>query len=226
MAVTGGTGKYAGAQGQHEATSARRHADRLRLHLRPAVMAYTEQDSLRSTEDFPALAHAASGARACLSRRPRRQPGAARRHRGDRRVLRHLQRQHPRQFPAVAGSRPAHAAARAVVAAFLGAASGDCISFGQNMTTLNFALSARHRPHARSRATKCSSRSSITRRIAAHGSRCKSAASSCRKYVCGSPACSTSTTWRRRSRDAPRCSRWAPHRTPWARSMTSRSRGA
>ncbi len=32
--------------------------------------------------------------------------------------------------------------AREVVAVFLGAASGDCISFGQNMTTLNFALSA------------------------------------------------------------------------------------
>ena len=32
--------------------------------------------------------------------------------------------------------------ARATVAAFLGAPSGDCISFGQNMTTLNFALSA------------------------------------------------------------------------------------
>ena len=33
-------------------------------------------------------------------------------------------------------------AARSVVAAFLGAESGSCISFGQNMTTLNFALSA------------------------------------------------------------------------------------
>ncbi|MHB8476077.1 MAG: cysteine desulfurase-like protein [Steroidobacteraceae bacterium] len=33
-------------------------------------------------------------------------------------------------------------AARGVVAAFLGAESGSCISFGQNMTTLNFALSA------------------------------------------------------------------------------------
>jgi cysteine desulfurase family protein (TIGR01976 family) len=32
-------------------------------------------------------------------------------------------------------------AARAVVAAFLGAESGACISFGQNMTTLNFSLS-------------------------------------------------------------------------------------
>jgi len=31
--------------------------------------------------------------------------------------------------------------ARETLAAFLGAASGDCISFGQNMTTLNFALS-------------------------------------------------------------------------------------
>jgi len=33
-------------------------------------------------------------------------------------------------------------AARGAVAAFLGAESGACISFGQNMTTLNFALSA------------------------------------------------------------------------------------
>jgi len=33
-------------------------------------------------------------------------------------------------------------AARSVVAAFLGAEDGSCISFGQNMTTLNFALSA------------------------------------------------------------------------------------
>jgi cysteine desulfurase family protein (TIGR01976 family) len=33
-------------------------------------------------------------------------------------------------------------AARSVVAAFLGAEGGSCISFGQNMTTLNFALSA------------------------------------------------------------------------------------
>jgi len=33
-------------------------------------------------------------------------------------------------------------AARSVVAAFLGAEDGACISFGQNMTTLNFALSA------------------------------------------------------------------------------------
>ena len=32
--------------------------------------------------------------------------------------------------------------ARSVVAAFLGAEGGSCISFGQNMTTLNFALSA------------------------------------------------------------------------------------
>ena len=32
-------------------------------------------------------------------------------------------------------------AARNVVAVFLGAKSGDCISFGQNMTTLNFSLS-------------------------------------------------------------------------------------
>jgi len=32
--------------------------------------------------------------------------------------------------------------AREVVAAFLGAADGSCISFGQNMTTLNFSLSA------------------------------------------------------------------------------------
>ena len=32
--------------------------------------------------------------------------------------------------------------ARATLAAFLGAESPDCISFGQNMTTLNFALSA------------------------------------------------------------------------------------
>ena len=32
--------------------------------------------------------------------------------------------------------------ARAAVAAFLGASSADCISFGQNMTTLNYALSA------------------------------------------------------------------------------------
>jgi len=32
-------------------------------------------------------------------------------------------------------------AARAVVATFLGAESGSCISFGQNMTTLNFSLS-------------------------------------------------------------------------------------
>ncbi len=33
-------------------------------------------------------------------------------------------------------------AARSVVAAFLGAEGGSCISFGQNMTTLNYALSA------------------------------------------------------------------------------------
>ena len=32
--------------------------------------------------------------------------------------------------------------AREIVAAFLGAPGGECISFGQNMTTLNFALSA------------------------------------------------------------------------------------
>jgi cysteine desulfurase family protein (TIGR01976 family) len=32
--------------------------------------------------------------------------------------------------------------AREAVAAFVGAASADCVSFGQNMTTLNFALSA------------------------------------------------------------------------------------
>ena len=34
------------------------------------------------------------------------------------------------------------AAAREVLAAFLGAESASCISFGQNMTTLNYALSA------------------------------------------------------------------------------------
>jgi selenocysteine lyase/cysteine desulfurase len=32
-------------------------------------------------------------------------------------------------------------AARETVAVFLGAVSADCISFGQNMTTLNYSLS-------------------------------------------------------------------------------------
>ena len=174
-----------GRERQHEAASARCDTDRLRLHLRLALMAFTDTGLVARPERLPRARAAPRRARARVSGRPRRQPGAARGDRCDRRVLRHVQREHARQLPAVAGGRPAHASRRARPwPRSWVRRPRTCISFGQNMTTLNFALSAAIGRTLAARATKCSSPSSITRRIAARGSRCKSAASSCRKCAC------------------------------------------
>jgi len=105
-------------------------------------MPFTEQDSLRSRADFPALARRRDGLDLAFLDGPggSQVPGAVIQAIADfyaecnvnthgqfapsREVDRRMQR------------------AREVTAAFLGASCGDCISFGQNMTTLNFALSA------------------------------------------------------------------------------------
>ncbi len=106
-------------------------------------MAFTREDSLRSRQDFPALTH----------------------RRGDGLELAFLDGPGGSQVPQTVIDAvsdvyrtcnvnthghfpPSHEVdrrmdrARQVLAAFLGAESPNCISFGQNMTTLNYALSA------------------------------------------------------------------------------------
>jgi hypothetical protein len=116
--------------------------------------------------------------------------------------------------------------ARAAVAAFLGASSADTVSFGQNMTTLNFALSA-----AIGRTLVAGDEVLITQLdheanrgpwLALEGPRRRSAGGASQ----GVRRRSIPRTWRPRSRGEPRCSPWAPRRMPWARSTISRSRGA
>ena len=105
-------------------------------------MAFTEQDSLRARGDFPALAPRRSGAELAFldgpggSQVPRAVIDAIAEFYATCNVNTHG------NFPPSREVDRRMLEARAAVAAFLGASSGDTISFGQNMTTLNFALSA------------------------------------------------------------------------------------
>ncbi|HTV94827.1 MAG TPA: cysteine desulfurase-like protein [Steroidobacteraceae bacterium] len=105
-------------------------------------MPFTEQDSLRSRADFPALARRRDGLDLAFLDGPggSQVPGA---------VIQAITdfyaecnvNTHGQFAPSREVDRRMQRA-REVTAAFLGASCGDCISFGQNMTTLNFALSA------------------------------------------------------------------------------------
>ena len=105
-------------------------------------MAFTDQDSLRARGDFPALAPRRSGAELAFldgpggSQVPRAVIDAIAEFYATCNVNTHG------NFPPSREVDRRMLEARAAVAAFLGASSGDTISFGQNMTTLNFALSA------------------------------------------------------------------------------------
>ena len=105
-------------------------------------MAFTEQDSLRARGDFPALAPRRSGAELAFldgpggSQVPRAVIDAIAEFYATCNVNTHG------NFPPSREVDRRMLEARAAVAAFLGASSGDTISFGQNMTSLNFALSA------------------------------------------------------------------------------------
>jgi cysteine desulfurase family protein (TIGR01976 family) len=105
-------------------------------------MAFTEQDSLRARGDFPALAPRRSCAELAFldgpggSQVPRAVIDAIAEFYATCNVNTHG------NFPPSREVDRRMLEARAAVAAFLGASSGDTISFGQNMTTLNFALSA------------------------------------------------------------------------------------
>ena len=103
-------------------------------------------------------------------------------------------------------------AAREVVATFLGAAAADCISFGQNMTTLNYCVELCDRPHL-NRAMKCSSRSSTTRANRGPWLGLHERGILVQEVRLLSAAYWTTRTWRRKFRPAPSSSRWAPHRT-------------
>ena len=105
-------------------------------------MAFTDQDSLRARGDFPALAPRRSGAELAFldgpggSQVPRAVIDAIAEFYATCNVNAHG------NFPPSREVDRRMLEARAAVAAFLGASSGETISFGQNMTTLNFALSA------------------------------------------------------------------------------------
>jgi cysteine desulfurase family protein (TIGR01976 family) len=104
-------------------------------------MGFSEQDSLRARGDFPALAPRRSGPQLAFldgpggSQVPRAVIDAIAEFYATCNVNTHGNFPPSREV-----DRRMHEA-RAAVAAFLGASSGDTISFGQNMTTLNFALS-------------------------------------------------------------------------------------
>jgi len=105
-------------------------------------MAFTEQDSLRARGDFPALAPRRSGPELAFldgpggSQVPRAVIDAIAEFYATCNVNTHG------NFPPSREVDRRMLEARAAVAAFLGAPSADTVSFGQNMTTLNFALSA------------------------------------------------------------------------------------
>ena len=105
-------------------------------------MAFTEHDSLRARGDFPALAPRRSGPELAFldgpggSQVPRAVIDAIAEFYATCNVNTHG------NFPPSREVDRRMLEARAAVAAFLGAPSADSISFGQNMTTLNFALSA------------------------------------------------------------------------------------
>src|ERR1039457_7245610 len=105
-------------------------------------MAYTARECLRSRQDFPALTRPTHGpALAFLDG-----PGGSQ---VPQCVIDAIQdvyvscnvNTHGNFAPSQEVDRRMHAA-RQVVATFLGAPEASCISFGQNMTTLNFSLSS------------------------------------------------------------------------------------
>jgi cysteine desulfurase family protein (TIGR01976 family) len=105
-------------------------------------MAFSEHDSLRARGDFPALAPRRSGPELAFldgpggSQVPRAVIDAIAEFYATCNVNTHG------NFPPSREVDWRMLEARAAVAAFLGASSADTVSFGQNMTTLNFALSA------------------------------------------------------------------------------------
>jgi cysteine desulfurase family protein (TIGR01976 family) len=105
-------------------------------------MAFTAQDSLRARGDFPSLEPRRSGVELAFldgpagSQVPRAVIDAISEFYATCNVNTHG------NFPPSREVDRRMLEARAAVAAFVGASSGDTISFGQNMTTLNFALSA------------------------------------------------------------------------------------
>src|ERR1700691_5303016 len=131
-----------GGEGKHEAASARGHPHRLRLPLRLAVMPYTAEHSLRSRKDFPALLRPRDGLELAFLDGPggSQVPTAVIDAIGDFYATCNVNTHG--NFPPSREVDRRMQRARTAVAAFLGASSGDTVSFGQNMTTLNFALSA------------------------------------------------------------------------------------
>jgi cysteine desulfurase family protein (TIGR01976 family) len=105
-------------------------------------MAYTAQDSERSRKDFPALLRSHAGHDLVFLDGPggSQVPAAVIDAMADFYHTCNVNT-HGNFAPSREVDRRMHVA-RETLAAFLGAAGPDCISFGQNMTTLNFALSA------------------------------------------------------------------------------------
>jgi selenocysteine lyase/cysteine desulfurase len=105
-------------------------------------MAFTPEHALRCRKDFPALARTPEGLRLAYLDGPggSQVPQVVIDALGDFYATCNVNT-HGNFWPSQEVDRRM-AAARAALAAFLGAENAGCISFGQNMTTLNFALSA------------------------------------------------------------------------------------
>lgn len=105
-------------------------------------MPFTEHDSLRARQDFPALQKSRDGIELAFLDGPggSQVPGAVVQAIADFYAACNVNT-HGNFPPSREVDRRMHAA-RSAVAAFLGAPAAECISFGQNMTTLNFSLSA------------------------------------------------------------------------------------
>jgi cysteine desulfurase family protein (TIGR01976 family) len=104
-------------------------------------MAFTEREALRCRQDFPALGAPREGPQLAFLDGPggSQVPAAVIQAITD--VYATCNVNTHGQFPPSREVDRRMQRARETVAVFLGAASADCISFGQNMTTLNFALS-------------------------------------------------------------------------------------
>ena len=105
-------------------------------------MAYSAQDAARARRDFPALSHAHDGIEPAYLDGPggSQVPAVVIAAIADFYTVCNVNT-HGNFPPSREVDRRMHAA-RETLAVFLGAAGPECISFGQNMTTLNFALSA------------------------------------------------------------------------------------
>jgi cysteine desulfurase family protein (TIGR01976 family) len=105
-------------------------------------MPFTEQDSLRSRQDFPALKMHRDGVDLAFLDGPggSQVPTAVIEAIADFYATCNVNTHG--NFPPSREVDRRMQRAREAVAAFVGAASADCVSFGQNMSTLNFALSA------------------------------------------------------------------------------------